>query len=76
MLTEVTGAETADSDEDAVRAQLRLLHERALSREPTDDEVDSLFALWADSYISEGGATGAWASVIAALISSPEYLVY
>lgn len=76
LLTDVTGAETADSGEREVRAQLRLLHERVLSRQPSDDEVDSLFALWADSYISEGGATGAWASVIAALISSPDYLVY
>lgn len=76
LLTDVTGAELADSDEDAVRAQLRLLHERIVSRQPTDAEVDSLFALWEDSYISEGGGTGAWASVVAALISSPDFLVY
>lgn len=76
LLTIATGDEVADTDEKAIRDQLRLLHARVLSRDPTVDELDSLFSLWRDTYISEGGARGAWAASIAALMSTPEFLVY
>lgn len=74
LLTEVDADTT---DEDAIRAQLALLHLRLHSKfvEPDSDRVDASYALWADA-AALADTTRAWKVTLTALLQDPDFLFY
>lgn len=63
-------------DPDGLRDQLAALHERLLAVPAERGDVDAAEALWRDALRASGEPQRAWAAVIAAMLQSPELVVY
>ena len=78
LFTEVTFAETAQTDRTAMTAQIRRLHKAVLGRvvEPDGDEVEANLALWEELYDATDSAHVAWGGLLIALLRDPDFLMY
>jgi len=75
LLTEVSASTT---DEDAIRAQLVLLHLRILGEDVAagSDAISETYALFEAGLAGGGDAASGWRVVLSALLQSPEVLFY
>lgn len=78
LFTEVTFAETPDTDRDAMVAQLQALHLRLYGDHVRADgpEVEANLELWTDLYALDHDAVAAWSGVLAVLLRDPLFLTY
>jgi len=78
LFTVIGFTETPDSDEEKMRKQIRLLHQRVLGNVVEDDgpEVEANLELWKNLYAVSGDPAEAWKGLLYALLRDPDFLFY